>query len=207
MGAMDSLILRRYTLPPVTRLNLAGRTLLGFITFNIGWWACALGAARGMPWLGPAVTPLFIGVHLYFSPTAKGEAIFFSLLALVGFALDTALIQFGLFTMTPVSFFAPAWLVSMWLLMGMTFESMLMLRRKPLLLALSGAVSGPLSYYFGEALKVLEYQRPLWLALAIHAVIWIAITPILFMIRDYSLRLAIGRATVWGRAGRNRPAV
>ncbi len=31
------------------------RLLLNFAAFQIGWFACVLGAANGFPWLGPVV--------------------------------------------------------------------------------------------------------------------------------------------------------
>ena len=32
--------------------------MLSFISFNLGWWACALGASHQAAWLGPVLAPL-----------------------------------------------------------------------------------------------------------------------------------------------------
>jgi len=173
----------------MVKMNYAARSLLSFFSFNIGWWACALGASHGWPWLGPVVLPLFVGVHLYFSPGRKGEALFLAALGVIGFSIDTVLIRLGLFAITPPTHWAPAWLVAMWILLGQTYESMLMMRQNKYLLALSGAFSGPLSYYCFEALSLLRYVRPLWLSVAFHACFWAILTLGLFLVRDRILRL------------------
>lgn len=170
----------------MNRLNYSGRTLLNFLTFNIGWWACAIGAKQGHPWLGPALMPVWLGMHLYYSPVARGESLFLAGIAIVGFGLDTALIHAGLFATVPASAFAPLWLVSMWVLLGQTFENMLAMRRNIYLLCVMGAMSGPLSYYAGESMGVLFYARPLWLTLPVHAILWSLLIPLLFWLRDFA---------------------
>lgn len=171
----------------MVRFNFAGRSALSFISFNLGWWVCAFGAMKGYPWVGPAVLPLFVGLHLILSPTPAGELIFFVLLAAVGFILDSALINLGLFSVNGGAGMAPAWLVAMWVLMGLTYESMLSWRSKTWLLILCGAVSGPLTYVWCEAVNLLAYERPLWISVGGHALFWGALTPALFVLRDISL--------------------
>lgn len=178
------------------------RSILSFITFNLGWWLCALGASHGYPLLGPALLPLWIGLHLWYSPFALGEIFFLGVLGLVGFLLDTLLIRCGLFAVIPESSFAPGWLMGMWLLFGQTFEGMLALRKHLWWLCLSAALTGPLSYYAGETMNILIYQRPLWIVLLIHGLIWAVLTPVLFSCRDGSLWLA----SRWSRTVRDSTA-
>jgi Protein of unknown function (DUF2878) len=169
--------------------NLVTRNLTGFVTFNIGWWACALGASYGHHWIGPTLLPIWMLLHARIMPNPKGETLFLVMLGVIGFAVDSALIQAGLFRLTPEpSPWAPLWLVSMWILFGITFESTLLLRRRLALLLVLGAISGPISYFAGEALKVLEYARPLWLSLLLHGLIWAITYPLLFHLRDICLR-------------------
>jgi hypothetical protein len=171
------------------KLNYAARTMLSIFSFNVCWWASALGVSHGQPWVGPALLPIFVAAHLYFSPVSKGDAVFLALMGIIGFVIDTVLIRLELFTLIPAAVYAPMWLVAMWILMGQTYESMLMMRRSKFLLCASGAFSGPLTYYCFEALNILHYARPLWLSLAAHAVFWAAITPALFKVRDWSLHI------------------
>ncbi len=167
-------------------IKFAGRAGLSFFSYYIGWWACAFGVSYGYPWVGPALLPVGVALHLYFSPTRWGELLFFAILAVVGFAVDSALIQTGLFAVG-LETWAPLWLVSMWILLGFTFESMLPWRQKTWVFLLIGAISGPLTYIWCDAIKIVEYARPLWAAILVHALIWMVLTPVLFTIRDWSL--------------------
>jgi hypothetical protein len=112
------------------RVSFFGRSAISFVSFNLGWWACALGSKHGYPWLGPALLPIWVALHLRLSPTPKGEGVFLVALTALGFLIDTALIKLELFTVNPVSMLAPLWLVSMWTLLGLTFEGMLVWRQK-----------------------------------------------------------------------------
>jgi hypothetical protein len=152
------------------KLNLAGRTILSFATFYIGWWACALGASHGHPWIGPTLIPLWVGLHLLFSPTRAGEFLFVAATAAIGFLIDTACIQIGIFRVEPVMAFTPLWLVSMWILWAITFESMLMLRQNLFLLVLVGGISGPVTYFTGKSLNIIHFGQPIWLTLGLHGV-------------------------------------
>ncbi len=170
-------------------LRFAGRAGLSFFSYNVGWWVCAFGVNYGYPWLGPASLPLWIGLHLRFSPTPKGELLFFTVLTALGFAVDSALIRAGLFSIPGdgLGLWAPAWLVAMWILLGFTFESLLPWRPKRWAFLLIGMVSGPLTYIWCDAIKIMEYARPLWLSVLVHALLWAALTPLLFRIRDFCL--------------------
>jgi len=179
--------------PRMRYLNYAGRSLLSFASFNLGWWACALGPKYQIEWLGPVFMPLWLGLHIYFSPTKLGEALFFTLLAVLGFAIDTGLIYAGIFRINPETVFTPAWLVCMWMLLGLTFESMLVMRRNIWLVCLMGVLSGPLSYLFAQAVNILNYSEPRWVSMILHALLWAAMMPLLFALRDYSIRWSLHR--------------
>jgi hypothetical protein len=175
------------------RINLANRTTISTVLFYAGWWACAGGARFGHFWIGPVLTPLLIALHVYLSPLPKGELAFCGFLALFGFCLDTILIQSNLFSIEPPQPYAPFWLICMWILTGMTFESMLIFRQRLWLNMLMGGLLGPLSYLWSESFHILSYQRPLWLSLLVHAAIWAILTPVLFPVRDAVLRISLRR--------------
>lgn len=174
-------------------MNYANRSLLNFATFNAGWWICALGPRYEMEWLGPISMPIWIGLHLYFTPARAGEALFLSGLGVLGFAIDTLLIYGDLFQITAGTPFAPAWLVCMWVLLGLTFESLLMARKKLYMICVVGVVSGPVSYLFAQAVHILHYSEPRWLTLTIHATIWAALMPLLFVFRDAAISATVLR--------------
>jgi hypothetical protein len=175
-------------------MNYANRSLLSFATFNAGWWVCALGPRYEMEWLGPVSMPIWIGLHLYFTPVRAGEALFLASLGALGFVIDSLLIYGGLFHIVPETQFAPAWLVCMWILLGLTFESMLMARRKLYMVCAIGVMSGPISYLFAQAVHILNYSEPKWLTISIHAAIWAALMPLLFALRDVAVGVTLPRS-------------
>jgi hypothetical protein len=175
------------------RVSVPGRTALSLLLFYLGWWACALGAKHGMPWLGPALIPAIVGLHLWFCPVRAGEFRFVLILAFAGFLVDTALIKLGLFKINGGETWAPQWLLAMWILLGITFEGMLGMRRRLWLLLMVGGLTGPLTYVWCEGVDLLRYARPLWLTIPAHAVMWAAITPLIFRLRDLCLEHALSR--------------
>lgn len=177
-------------------MTYAARTLLSFMSFNVGWWACALGASHGFPWAGPVLLPVLVGIHLKYAPVPRGEALFFVGLAALGFGVDTGLIRAGLFTVIPQENHAPLWLVAMWVLLGLTWESMLMMRKNRILMIVSAAASGPFTYYCGEAMEILTYARPLWISLTLHGIVWTILTPLIFRWRDWCLNVALNSQRV-----------
>ncbi len=172
-------------------LTYSGRSILSFVSFNLGWWACAFGPKWEMDWLAPLSLVFFVGLHLYFSPTRFGELFFFIGLAIFGFAFDSLMLFAGVFKIIPDQMFAPLWLVCMWVLLGLTFESMLVMRRSRWLTCAAGIMSGPLSYLFAQAVDILAYREPDWLAMIVHGLIWAALMPFLFAMRDSMIRLGL----------------
>lgn len=156
----------------------------------MGWWVCALGPRYQIEWIGPLSMPFWLGLHLYFTPRTLrwGEGLFLLLLGILGFAIDTILIYFGIFQINPTTFYTPMWLVCMWILLGLTFESMLVMRRNLALVCLMGVLSGPLSYLFAQAVNILKYAQPAWLNMALHSVLWAALMPLLFILRDQTFK-------------------
>ena len=49
------------------------KTAANFITFQLGWFACVLGAANGMPWIGPAVCLPILALHLAWAARPVAE--------------------------------------------------------------------------------------------------------------------------------------
>lgn len=180
----------------MTAMNFANRTLISFATFNAGWWICALGPSSQMEWIAPASMPLWIGLHLYFTPVKKGEALFLGAMGALGFVFDTLLIQAGLFEILPKTSVTPSWLVCMWILLGITFESMLLVRRRLLFVCLAGVMSGPFSYLFAQAVNILTYGDPQWLTLSIHGLIWAGLMPVLFKLRDFIVGATVHHSPV-----------
>jgi len=134
--------------------------LVNFVLFQAGWFACVLGAARELFWLGPASAIGVVGVYLALTDDRKRSAINVVLAAALGPILDAALAHSGTLTY-PGKFLAglwpPLWIIALWAMFGSTFDSGLAwLSRRYLLAGLFGAVFAPLSYMAGRSLGAVE---------------------------------------------------
>jgi hypothetical protein len=167
---------------------------LNYLGFQLGWFACVGGAARGRPWLGPAAAAALIGLHLAAVPDRARELRRLAAVGVFGAAVESAAIALGLYGYAGgwgIWWLAPAWIVALWALLGATFESSLSwLSRKPRLAALFGAVGSPLSFSAGVRMGAAGFVAPPPVALAALAVLWAAALPLAFAVS----RLAGGEA-------------
>jgi len=155
--------------------------LLNVGLFQAGWFASVLGAARGLPWLGPVVVAVVLGVHLARSPDRGSEALLLAVALSVGLLAENAMTVAGLYSAAPWPFpgpVAPLWLPAMWVNFATTVNvSLRGLAPYPLVAALLGAVAGPAAYYAGEALGAVRFGAPAWRGLAALAILWGAAIP------------------------------
>jgi hypothetical protein len=156
--------------------------LFNFAAFQLGWFACVLGAARGWPWLGPLVVTAVIAAHLLRVPRPAPELKLIGLAVLMGVVADSLLLASGWLAYPNglwIPGLAPYWIVAMWALFATTLNvSMRWLRSNLLLASFAGAVGGPLSYAAGARLGGLAWIEPVW-ALTALAMIWAAALPLL----------------------------
>ncbi len=159
-------------------------TLINFAAFQLGWFACILGAARGQTLWGPVVVALVLALHLARTRVRRGEALLALMAAGIGFLVDSGLIAVGAYA--PVRWLLPSplstvWLVALWVNFATTLNvSLSWLHGKPLAAALLGAVGGPLAYWAGDRLGAIEMDRPLLVPLFAVGLAWCIVTPLLF---------------------------
>ena len=137
------------------------RTLLNFAAFQLGWFACVLGAANDAPWIGLPVVSLVIFMHLMMAQRPGREAKLMVLAASMGLVFDSLLVMSGWLRYAspgPAPGLAPYWILALWVLFSTTLNvSMSWLKGKTGLAILLGAVFGPLSYMAGQRLGALEF--------------------------------------------------
>ena len=156
--------------------------LLNIILFQIGWFACVLSGAAGIPRAGVAVAALVITLHLLRSVEKHKEAVLILLAMTIGAVWDSLLVFTGLLgyasgVLVPAT--APYWIVIMWGLFATTINvSLRWLKHNYMLAALFGAAGGPLAYYSGQQLGAL-YFPDAYTALASLALGWAVLTPLL----------------------------
>ncbi|MBM3989095.1 MAG: DUF2878 domain-containing protein [Planctomycetes bacterium] len=156
--------------------------LANFVGFQACWFACVLGAARGMEWLGPLSTSLFLGWALLRSHNAARELVSLALVAVLGTLVDSLQLHMGWlkYAGTPLAgVLAPAWIVALWIVFAMTFDSSLAwLARRRAWFAIFGAVGAPCSYWGGARLGAVSFGEPLWPSILGISACWGAALPL-----------------------------
>jgi hypothetical protein len=159
---------------------------INFLAFQIGWFACVLGAANGLPWLGVLIVSIVLALAAFMASDWKQELSLAIAAAAMGFAVDSALIAFGIFA--PVPYLSPAplsplWMVMLWANQATTLNSCLAwLRGRFLLGASFGSVGGPLAYFGGA--KLGAAALPSLESLMILGAVWAVAFPALLAVAD-----------------------
>lgn len=173
--------------------------LFNVVAFDIGWFSSVFGGAQQMPWLGPVTVLILLSFHLRAARQPFEEMLLILSCALIGAVFDSILVatgwvnyKTGLFS----NYFAPYWIITMWMLFATTLNvSMRWLRGRPKLAAVFGFVGGPASYIAGQKLGgiVLNNELAALLALAIG---WSFIMPVLIWLAE-NLDGMPGRRRTW----------
>jgi len=158
-------------------------SLVNFAFFQVGWFACVLGASRGFVWAGPAVVILWLLAQAIVSPDRKSELLLALAAGLIGYLADSALVLAGVLAFEPKCHIgrpSPVWMVALWLnLAGTLNHSLFWLRGRWLLAAALGALGGPAAYWAGVRLGAASLHEPIWVSLAAVSVEWCLAMPIL----------------------------
>lgn len=155
---------------------------VNFLLFQIAWFACVLGAANNLPWIGPLVVGLIVIYHVRRVPSAGPELQLIGSAAVIGAVFDSLLAASGWVSYPSGQWhaaLAPYWIVAMWIGFATTLNvSLSWLKRRYWLATLFGAVGGPLAYLAGAKLGgiTLVSSEAALIALAVG---WAAITPLL----------------------------
>jgi hypothetical protein len=159
----------------VRLFNIAG--------FQIGWFACVLGAAADNPWVGPLFVGFLALLHLMLLPEKREQIRFLFFAALLGTGLDGLLILINIFAFTGSAlpgWLSPLWLTAMWVNFALTLRvSLSWLLGRYWLGAALGAAGGPAAYYTGARLGAIEFQTSLPLSFLILAVVWSGALPLM----------------------------
>lgn len=160
--------------------------LLNILGFQIGWFACVLGSANQMPWLGVLISCLVILVHLLRTSERVFECKFFGVAVIIGIIFDGIPQSLGWIAFSPVTFWPealpPPWMIMLWALFASTINiSLSWLQNRKTLAMLIGAIAGPLSYWSGARLGALQPINPS-AAIIYLSIGWGAIVPVLLKI-------------------------
>ncbi len=150
--------------------------LINYSLYQIGWFACVLGAASHRPWTGCLIAVTLIGVHLALSPDRAREALLVCVATAVGAVVETVQIAAGTYRFTSgtvIEALPPPWLLVMWGQCATTcrFSARTVMTR-PGWAALCGAGGGPTAFLAGERLGAVDLLPPLMYGLLRLSVGW-----------------------------------
>lgn len=155
--------------------------VINFIGFQIGWFACVIGAAQGYTLL-PVLCALFIVTFHLVRNSSYAELFIVLSASVIGFVWESLIVNSGWLSYPVTGFssgFSPVWLVAMWALFATTINhSMAWLRGRWALSSLMGAVFGPLAFIAGENLGAVQFIDS-YFALSALALGWALLMPLL----------------------------
>ncbi|MCW2290939.1 hypothetical protein M2262_000989 [Pseudomonas sp. BIGb0408] len=151
------------------------RNLLNALLFAIGWFACIAGGGLWL-WL----VAVIMLVHLLHIGSWQREGKLLVSVFLFGSAVDSFLLQFGLFDFGEPRQLIPLWLALTWLLLGSTLCHCLAWTARPWWRAsLLGACLAPLHYYAAASLDGVNFPYGSAATLILLALMWAAMLPVL----------------------------
>ena len=167
-------------------MNKTARLIVNFVAFQLGWFACVLGAASDWVAAGTAAALLIVGLHVALAARPTGELALVLVVSLIGGAWDSLLAWLRPAFTTRSGLVAPGlapyWLVAMWALFATALNiSLRWLRGRFVLAAVLGAIGGPVAYLSGQRLGALAFPD-LRLGLLAEGIGWAALMPLLLIL-------------------------
>jgi len=161
--------------------------IINFILFQLAWFSCVIGAAKGMPWLGVLVSIYVFGVHIYQAKQAKQEFLLALSVLLIGAISDQVMLSFRLIDYLNSGWsnaLVPVWILALWLGFSTILNvSLRWMKGRYLIAVIFGAVGGPLAYFSAEKIgAVILHGQNSYIGLSI---LWAFITPLLLVISNY----------------------
>ena len=162
--------------------------LLNLLLYQIGWFACVLGAAYSLPWSGTTLGLSLAAVHFTLTTDRIGQARLTSAATVIGLIVDTTLLRLGVYEFesgTVVAWLPPPWMSVLWVLFASTTRySMRWLSKRYLVCSVFGLVGAPLAFLGGEALGAISFCDPRTPHLVLLALAWAVAVPALIQVSD-----------------------
>ena len=159
---------------PIYR-GLADKLWFNALWFQCFWLCAVLGRGPMVP-----VLAILLAVHLWLVPHRVHELLWTVPIALLGIAVDAGLSLADVYRF-PGDVVLPLWLMGLWLAFATTVRRSLgFLTRHPALVWIAGAVALPFNYWAGQRLGAVEFGLPLPQTLALLAVIWLVVLPLMY---------------------------
>lgn len=158
-----------------------------FVVGQAGWFACVIGAAHAVAWIGVAFASALIAIHLMRVASPLPEAKLIISVVILGGLWENALVACGLLAYPGNGFtagVAPVWLLALWGLFAAQINTTYEWLKKRILLApLLGAIAGPLSFHAGAVLGAVTFARPSPARIAL-ACGWAVLLPLVIVLSN-----------------------
>jgi hypothetical protein len=135
--------------------------IINFVTFQVAWFACVLGAANAMPWLAFLFVIIIVLLQLVLNKAnLKKEITLMIIISIIGGIFDQLILNHGLLAYRSHGWsnaIVPIWIIGLWITFGSTLNvSLKWLRSFPKLAILFGVIGGPLAYLGAEKLGAVK---------------------------------------------------
>ena len=161
--------------------------LVNFIGFQVGWFACVLGAANDKELLGIIIALGVIIYHVINQGDSRKELKLVLAATVKGLFWETWVLNLDILrypSHPEALFWAPTWLIMMWALFATTINlSMGWLKGRWILSVFMGAVFGPLAFIGGEKLGAVVFLDSI-LSIVTLSVGWGLLMPLLLWIAE-----------------------
>ena len=161
------------------------RVVLNFVLFQLGWFACVLGAANQMPWLGFVIAASLAGIQLVFIANPVKELQLMLVASVIGATFDQLILNHGVVHYQANGWsptIVPVWIIGLWVVFASTLNASLRwMRHRYVIAVLFGAIGGPLAYMAAEKLGAVT----LTITPSSHIVLavgWGVLTPLLMVL-------------------------
>jgi hypothetical protein len=161
--------------------------LLDLLAFKVGWTACVVGAAAGMPLLGVIVVAFTASIRVAMRPRPAAEAGLYLLAAGLGYSIDSGLVLAGSMSFPEAARLggpSPLWMVALWVNLAATLHGCMgWMRGRYGVAVVFGAIGGVVAYAGGARLGALVLG-PTGPSLVAIGVAWALAMPALLWIAD-----------------------
>lgn len=168
---------------------MQSRLIINFVLFQIGWFACVLGATKQLPWLGVVVVIAIVTWHLTQAKQAKKELQLLLIALIIGGSFDQMMLHLQLVSYQShgwLDSLVPVWILALWAVFVTVLNvSLRWMRGRWLVAVLFGAIGGPLAYIGAEKLGAVTLSNPpaSYIALSLG---WALLTPLLLQLSTKS---------------------
>lgn len=145
--------------------------IINLLLFQASWFSAAF-----LTEYASAIIALLLLLHFALTPCPRDDSKLIAL-ALIGIGIDTIHLLIGTFAASQ-SFF-PLWLILLWIMFAISFNHSLLwfTRRSYSLLAVVGAIGGPISYWGGIQSGALTTEQTTPFVLSVLILTWALLFP------------------------------